>query len=242
MKIVDCFWEIANIGKKTCEVTLSPAEMINESALQQLCRAYEYVVVKISATNMQNSLLLAKMGFSFAETQIAIQKDLHKQHDVTDSIASFYYKNSCLERINNKEQLEDILKKMSSNMFTTDRIYLDPYFGAEFSLNRYRNWMKTEYSKGTPIYELKYKTNSVGFIMCRKDANVTDALLGGIYENYQNRGLGILLPLVPYMMPDKIDWYRTRISSNNLPVWKMYERLHYAITNFEYIFIKHNEI
>ena len=242
MKIVDCIWEIANIGKKTCEITLSPDELIKESLLQQLCKVYEYVVVKISTTNMHNSLLLGKMGFSFAETQIAIQKDLLNQQEITDSIASFYLKNSCVERVINEEQLKDVLNKMSSNMFTTDRIYLDPYFGAEFSLNRYRNWMKTEYSKGTPIYELKYKTNSVGFIMCRKDANVTDALLGGIYENYQNRGLGILLPLVPYMMPDKIDWYRTRISSNNLPVWKMYERLQYAITNFEYIFIKHNEI
>lgn len=242
MKIVDCFWEIANIGKKTCEITLSPDELIEETALQQQCEVYEYVVVKISTTNMHNSLLLGKMGFSFAETQIAIQKDLLNQQEITDSIASFYLKNSYVERVVNEEQFRNVLDQMSSNMFTTDRIYLDPYFGAEYSLNRYRNWMRTEYEKGTPIYELKYKKNSVGFIMCRTDHNVTDALLGGIYENYQNRGLGLLLPLVPYMMPDRIDWYRTRISSNNLPVWKMYERLHFAITNFEYIFIKHNEL
>lgn len=242
MKVVDCFWELANIGKKTCEVTLLPEEVIEESALLQLCAEYEYVVVKISTTNMRNSLLLGKLGFSFAETQIAIQKDLVNSVQETDFIVERYKRNSSLAKIQNEDKLNAVISKMSSNMFTTDRIYLDPYFGAEYSLQRYSNWMRTEYTKGTPLYELKYKDNSVGFIMCRAVDNVTDALLGGVYEEYQNRGLGLLLPLVPYLMPEKIDWYRTRISSNNLPVWKMYERLHYQITNFEYIFIKHNEL
>lgn len=242
MTIVDCVWELANIGKRTCEITLSSDELIEESALRELCAEYEYIVVKIGTTNMYNSLLLGKLGFSFAETQISISKKIVDKANEPDFIVDRYRQNSSLSLIQTEDQLNGIIQKMSSNMFTTDRIYLDPYLGAKYSLQRYSNWMKTEFAKHIPIYELRYKKNVVGFIMYKRIENVIDALLGGVFENYQNMGLGLLLPLVPYLIPEKIEWYRTRISSNNLPVWMMYERLHYQITNFEYIFIKHNDI
>lgn len=240
MKVVNCTWELTNIGKKTCEVSIVPDEILNKSIIEDLSKEYEYVVVKANSTNAQNFFILSELGFSFIETQLAIQKNISQEAIITDSVLNHFLKNSSLMKIETDEDLHSVLNNMTPNMFTTDRIYLDTHFGAEYSLNRYKNWIKTEFGKNTPLYKLIYKGSNVGFIMFKSEENAVDALLGGIYEKYQNRGLGILLPLVPYMIQDHPDWYCTHISSNNMPVWKMYERLHYSITNFEYVFVKHN--
>lgn len=64
-----------------------------------------------------------------------------------------------------------------------------------------------------------------------------------IYHNYQNMGLGILTPCtLPLFVKNKqlpVNKIVGNISSNNRPVWELYEALGYKVTNPHYVFIRH---
>lgn len=239
MNIIDCPWEYENLGKHTCEISLSRDDVLDEDRIRQLCLQYEYIVVKIETVSVMHSIQLSNLGFSFAEALISIQKDFHNSTN-PNHIVEFYKRNSSIELVENSKQLEDILMSITPNMFTTDRISLDPQFGSEYTLIRYRNWIKTEFNRGKCLYKLKYKSNIVGFLLCKQDGDDYEGILGGVYESYQNRGLGIILPLFPDLLEKNVHQYKTNISSNNLSVLSLYECLNYRITNLKYVFIKHN--
>jgi len=107
---------------------------------------------------------------------------------------------------------------MTEDMFVTDRIYLDDKFERGKGLNRYRNWTRNEFKKGTNLYTIEYEGNSVGFVLFRiGDAEMT-VLLWGLYEKYQHKGLGDLVPLTVYWFNENVSRlksFTTKVSSNN---------------------------
>lgn len=55
-------------------------------------------------------------------------------------------------------------------------------------------------------------------------------------------GLGIVMILCNYWEKKNIREfriYKTKVSSNNLPVIQMYNYMHFEQTKFDYVFVKH---
>lgn len=80
-------------------------------------------------------------------------------------------------------------------------------------------------------------------MLIKFEGNTIDLLLNGLYKPYQGKGLGILTPASPMMFIKKMslpcDSEITSISSNNIPVVKLYNRLHFKFINQTYVFVKH---
>lgn len=83
-------------------------------------------------------------------------------------------------------------------------------------------------------------------MLIKIENDTIDLLLNGLYKEYQGKGLGLLTPASPMMyvkMKDlQIARELTSISSNNIPVVKLYNKLHFDLFQQTYVFVKHQQI
>lgn len=239
MQIVECPWELDNLGCRVAEISVNVNEIIDEDAIIALEQNHDYLVLKLESGNMRQTMAATRMGYAMVETQLSIQmakKDWNMNSRLTQMIIS----QTEVEPITTKEELEDLLEKITDHMFSTDRIYLDPEFGPVYSARRYKNWTRTEFNKGALLYKHYFRGKYVGFSLCKKDGENLHCLLAGNFEQYQKTGIGYWIPLTPLLYKD-VDYklYTTRISTNNFPVWQMYNWQNYTVTKFDYVFVKH---
>ena len=241
MKIVDCKWEIKNINKKTVEITIDRDDVFDNDLLTQYTCNYEYAVVKVPMNMPSYNIGLAKMGFICIETQMNVGINIV---DFDFTKVSNLYNDTIYEIVNNQEDFELVKQNLRPGMFSTDRICVDSEFGMEIGCQRYINWLTTEYKKkNSQLIKVLYKNEHIGFMLVRIEDGIIDLLLNGLYKPYQGKGLGILTPASPMMYVKKYALPITRevtsISSNNIPVVKLYNRLHFQILNQTYVFVKH---
>lgn len=241
MKINKCPWELDNIGRSTLEVNVDIDDVFNLKDFTGFDS--QYIVVKVPTGKPDFRLGLPMIGFCQIESQFRISK-LFSSFEFENPLIRSLSRKVSFCQVTSEEQLISILNKMTPHMFTSDRISVDPFFGPEIGLRRYRNWMRTEFKSGSSIIiELMVKGESIGFSMFRIKNDVCSILLGGIFENYQNRGLGMLTPVSPalylHQMNNRCRLMETSISSNNFPVIEFYNYLNYKIDSIINVFIKH---
>ncbi len=235
MKIVDCFWEQANLDCRVAEVAINANETISPDTFQELENAYDYIVLKIPVGDFTSYEQVTKAQYTFIEAQLSIRKKMDNWNlsPMDKKLLSFF---SAVE-VTDKIEMEGILAKISEKMFTTDRIYLDPTFGPEYSARRYRNWTRTAFEQGAILLKYLYKNQEIGYGLCKYENNVIHGLLGGAYEG---EGMGFIVPTgVLFIKNRQFDWFKTKISSNNIPVLRLYNHFNFEITNVEYVFVKH---
>ncbi len=242
MQIIDCFWEEINIGKKTVELTFDSREEYDPEKVKQAVKGYQYCVAKVHSGNTSCLLGLQRDGFISIETQIGLSKKI-EDFVFTDKMVRFIDKRIGFRVIRDREGLQSVLNSITPNMFSTDRIYLDPSLGSKYSLQRYRNWIETEFERGTTLYESELKGDRVGFGLFRVEGTVMNVLLGGIYEQYQNMGIGILTACSPILFckAQNMDIKKetTSVSSNNFSVLQFYNYLDFKIDKMCYVLVKH---
>lgn len=242
MQVQDCPWEIENIGKKTVQLNYALKDIYNSEEVNGAIAGYQYVVAKVPCGNISCLLGLQQDGFRVMETQLSLSKKM-KDFDFDDRLLRVFKGRLHYEIISNEDGLNRVLSRMTPNMFSTDRIYLDPEFGPEIGLRRYRNWTRTEFQCGASLSELMIDNESLGFCLLKMDGSILDSLLAGVYEEYQGKGFGILTPacscLFPKMMGYKdIKKCKTAISSNNKPVVALYNYLNFKIDEMKYVLVK----
>jgi len=245
MRFIDCTWEIANIGHRTCEISYEIGEEFNKVELLEKTQSFEYIVVKVPMNHPVINIGLAGLGFVLIETQINISKKF-KDFNFNDRLVKQLYPHVTEQIVSTEGELDVVLNRMTPNMFSTDRIYLDPYFSPETSRNRYANWVKTEFLKGSSdLKRIMYNGEDIGFFMSREHEGVLDGLLGGIYEGRQSEGLGFLTAcscfISAYKNNNPFKKVFTAISSNNVPMWQIYDYLQFKIDKMNYVFVKHND-
>lgn len=244
MKIIDCNWEIDNIGKKTVEFEIEGNEKSIKQEVLEAEKNYEYLVAKVfKGGNIQLSDELQELGFKYIESQIKISKKA-KDFNYDDRLVKLLGNKVMIKLATCDEDLDLIINSMTENMFSTDRIYLDREFGPEIGLNRYRNWVKTEYQRHSLLYEISLKDGTrIGFGLSKIVDGVAHGLLGGIYEKFQNEGYGLLtaISLFLYKQQSSIDFKReeTALSSNNMPMMQFYNYLNFKIDDIISVYIKH---
>ena len=242
MEIIDCFWEQANIGKKTIEFVFGADESYDSEKVKQMVTEYEYSVAKVHCGNISCLLGLQADGFILIETQIGLSKKI-ADFRFDDKMVRFVDKRVNYHTITNEKEMHSVLDSITENMFSTDRIYLDPSLGPKLSLRRYHNWIESEFRKGAILYESELKGERVGFGLFKLNDTTMNVLLGGIYERYQNNGIGILTACGPILFSKSHDLnpYQeiTSVSSNNFPVLQFYNYLDFTISKMSYVLVKH---
>lgn len=242
MNIIDCFWELENIGKRTVLLDFANNDIIAASEIHEAVTGYEYLVAKVPCGNISCLLGLQHMGFKVIETQMTVSKRF-KDFDFNDKYIRFFNKRLGYNRIEDEKGLKKVLESMTLDMFSTDRIYYDPEFGPKVGLHRYQNWIRSEFEKDSVLFELSIGNNDIGFGLVKCNNNNVHYLLGGIYEKYQNMGYGILTAANPflYCRANKSEFKKviTAISSNNVQVMQCYNYLNFKIDHMSYVLVKH---
>ena len=244
MKVVDCIWELKNLDKKTVEISVGKEDIFSRDIIEQSISNYEYAVVKVPMDMPSFNIGLSNMGFVCIETQMNVGINLH---DFDFSKVEHLYSDTSYELINNDNDFTSVVSNLRPGMFSTDRISLDPQFGEDIACRRYINWLTFEYeSKRSQLIKVIYKNEHIGFMLIKTDGDTIDLILNGLYKQYQGKGLGILTPASPMMYVKKnslnITKEVTSISSNNIPVVKLYNRLNFQLLQQTYVFVKHNKI
>lgn len=241
MKVVDCHWEQKNIGKKTVEIVIEKTDNYDYPLIERQSQGYEYAVVKVPMNMPAYNIGLSKMGYTCIETQMNVGIELSS---FDFSKVAHLYGDTSYEIVNVADDFKSVVSHIEPGMFSTDRVSIDPEFGEAIGCQRYINWLTTEYeSKRSRLIKVLYKNEHVGFMLIRIEEDSIDLLLNGLYKEYQGKGLGLLTPASPMMyvkMKDlQIARELTSISSNNIPVVKLYNRLQFQLISQTYVYIKH---
>lgn len=242
MQVQDCPWEIENIGKKTVQLNYALKDIYNSEEVNGAIAGYQYVVAKVPCGNISCLLGLQQDGFRVMETQLSLSKKM-KDFDFDDRLLRVFKGRLHYEIISNEDGLNRVLSRMTPNMFSTDRIYLDPEFGPEIGLRRYRNWTRTEFERGATVCEWNVDGEVIGYGLGKERNGTYYGLLGGVYEKYQDEGYGILTAAGNCLFPKMNGWNvrvcKTAISSNNMPVVDFYTHLNFRIYEMTYVLVKH---
>lgn len=237
MNIVHAIWEKRNSGLNTYEVTIEKNDT-NFAKIYDLKKSCEYIVVRINNGDIKKNSELENNGFNFLETRMSISLSLNK-YKFSEDICKFIEKNPVVENIvQSKKDLDEIIK-LVPNMFISDRISLDPMLNENVSENRYKNWLfDMDKNEAITLYTLKTKQNTIGFYSYSVERNSMNAILGGISNKFSGSGLGFFLIVNPIKKAIKLDlsYLNTVISSNNLPVLRLYSKFGFQIKNIEYVF------
>ena len=241
MKVIDCTWELKNLNKKTVEISVGKEDIFSRDIIEQSISNYEYAVVKVPMNMPTFNIGLSDMGFVCLETQMNVGISLH---DFDFSKVAHLYSDTSYKPIYNDGDFMQAVSNLRPGMFSTDRISLDPKFGEDIACQRYINWLTSEYeSKRSQLVKVIYKNDHIGFMLIKTDGDTIDLILNGLYKQYQGKGLGILTPASPMMYIKKnslnIAHEVTSISSNNIPVVKLYNRLNFQLLQQTYVFVKH---
>ena len=241
MRVIDCCWEQQNIGKRTVEVLIEDTDCFEKEIIEQHIQGYEYAVVKVPMNKPAFNIGLANLGFSCIESQLNVGIFLK---DFDFSKLAHLYDDTSYEIVNDKDGFQSVLSRILPGMFSTDRISIDPVFGETIGCQRYINWLTTEYNgMRSRLIKVLYKNEHIGFMLVRIEDNTIDLLLNGLYKEYQGKGLGLLTPASPMMYVKKnslsVVKETTSISSNNIPVVKLYNRLQFQLLSHTYVFVKH---
>jgi hypothetical protein len=231
MKIIDAPWEEKSIGLKTVEI-------IFENSSEQLpydeINGYQHIVAKALSTEIKTVHMLEQNGFEFIESQLTISKAIKgiKFDPFIERIAGAYE----LKMIESDDEMQIILNAIGNGLFNTDRIYLDPAFGKELAIKRYKNWadfifQDKENQRVLMIINKKNKVN-VGFI-CLKTADQANCEipLAGIFEEHKKLNIGFLVIYYPllFALNNGFKYCRTAISLNNIKIVNLYSFFGYQI-------------
>jgi hypothetical protein len=239
MIILECPWELKNIGKRTVEVSISVDDVFVPQVFEELTLKYEYVVVKVPMNMIDCNIGLTLLGFNMIETQINVLKNVTNKTG-----GNSIEKHVSFEELILNDSINRVIHNITPNMFSTDRVTLDKAFSPEIGMQRYVNWMCSEFEeKRSKVAIVKYDSNEVGFMLFRIAEQTFHLLLNGLYKPWQGRRLGIITPYSPeiYVRKNRLDVKRieTSISSNNIPVVKLYSRLGFEVSSMTYVYVKH---
>ena len=239
LKIVDAFWEKRNLGVCCHEIEIELGDEADFLKKELPLNEAAYTVVKVPSNKFDVMFLLQELGYTYIESSINLVHDLKEirlnplQQRIMDSVS--------YSTMTDKD-IDHVFREIRKGIFTTDRIYIDPYFSHEQAANRYVNWIGDELERGCKIFKLTYKNDSVGFFTFKDMGNgVCYPFLAGMYEKYLNSGLGICTIEKPLKHAIKMNYkkYSTFISSNNTSTFSAHVALNFSFRKIYHVYIKH---
>ncbi len=238
MKIVDAIWEKRNLGVDTIEIQAEDNDTRQEIIKTLSEINADYAVVKIP-TQMTDILFdMNRLGFVYAEDMLHFVHFLSEQP--MNPVEKRFYEAIHVEIMNDND-FTCLLDEINNNMFSTDRISCDSFFGIKAAAKRYSLWMCDERKNGTLFYKYVYKNSTIGFFTLRetKKGCYTSAL-GGIYSEFRSAGLGKIVKVPQTVRELNGHKLLTSVSSNNPTQIKSMISNGYSLEKIYHIYVKHN--
>jgi len=239
LKVTNATWEKRNLGVDCNEINIEDKDTVESVKKELPLNETQYTVVKVPSGEFDMMFLLQELGYTYIESSINLVHDLKEirlnplQKRVMDSIS--------YSKMNNKD-IDKLFAEIRKGIFTTDRIYIDPYFTHDQAANRYINWISDELDKGSEIFKLTYKSDSIGFFTFKDIGNNTCyPFLAGMYKDYLKSGLGLSTIEKPLKEAKKRKFikYSTFISSNNISTFSAHVALNFSFKQIYHVYIKH---
>ena len=250
MKIINAEWEKRNIGVSTAEISIEEEDTFADlQAIQrELDKSYEYICLKCK-TNAPDFLFgLNKLGYTFIETQIALEFK-SKKYQVPDELTHLinqYKGRISFIKVEDEIRLESVLGKIrDQEMFLTDRIYLDPVFSSDKSGKRYYCWCKDAYQNGGMIYEIIVDDVPVGMNALNKPSGTAySGIVGGVYPDHND--YAFLTPIIghlffQYLIAQGMRSLKSAVSSNNKSMLKLNLSSGYQVADVYHVYVKHQK-
>ena len=251
MKCVNATWEVRNLGVRTIEISvekkdmeLSHSEILNAIENFRLEYDAQYVVVKSDTKYSSIGIELQRAGFLLIENQIALRS---ARKDVIKSVETYKHifdgDVSC--RTANDDDLNMIYSELKKEIFSTDRIALDPYFGKKIANRRYLLWTQDELKRGATVNLFLFHGSPAGFFLYKLDneKKILKDTLGGLFNQFKkySGALGASLFYAGRVNFLEKDWkfHKTFVSSNNLEALNLHIMLGSKITDIKNVLVKH---
>lgn len=242
MKIKNALWEKRNLSCDVYEIILDEKDLENRDICDEILQndfEDSYVTVKLPVADLEVLHKLEANGFNFMETQFSLEKSLVK--NVIPASLEKNFLNIEIEYISkDKHRWEEIICMISDGLFTTDRMYLDPLLLKNTSSNRYKNWMRDLFENPNAYLAVNKKNDEpymFGIWVDYPETKEIDHILAGVFETHKDSGLGIGLPIsaIKHGLNNGYNKLITSISSNNLPILRLYEYYGYKTQKAEYV-------
>jgi hypothetical protein len=240
MKIIDAKWEKRNLGVECTEFEIISEENIAEA--RNIIQKYrtEYQIAKVPVGNVEMQLMLQEQGFRFYETNFQLERKI----GTSESLPRIYsrFEKDITFRDATNEEIEGILEEVAvGDMFTTDKVALDPYFSPELSGRRYSLWARDILNTGAKTVVGLYREKVVSFTIYETKDQYFQAFIGGMINGYKNKGLGFI-PLhvtAKHISQAGGGILRTGVSSNNPAILRLQLSFGAYIRSMTNVFVKH---
>lgn len=240
MKIVDAVWEKRNLGvdvtEIVCEASDSKEELI--SALSKVKAPYS--VCKVPSGAVELLLCAQEQGYQVIEMSIGMEREMKDLE--LPSMYKGFASDIIIKDANDRETKLVLERIESGNIFKTDRIAMDPYFGKKIAGKRYGNWIRDLIQKDAHMCIGYYREEPVAFgVTADKEGQVSNAVFGGLLNTETGKGLGFISLYANLVSAEKRGnkKIKTYVSSNNPAVITLHLRFGYSIAEMQYVLIKH---
>ena len=237
--MIVCPWEKENLNRNVCKLYFGDKEDFSETKILELEKLYDYIISKVGIKQVPIYKQLSENGFYFLETQLSIS---YKHSECTmGRLASYFRPKVKLYPCRDNKEVQAILSKIKENLFSTDRIALDPHYNIQTANLRYCNWItNTINDNGFTLFKIMVGSLEIGFCYFNDVGPTTNYILGGLYKEYQGKGFGVVEPLasIIHMESRNLDKVFTNVSSNNLKVLQCYLECGFTIEEVNYVFAK----
>lgn len=237
MKIVNADWEYRNLGVTTIEIEIEEYDT-RETILTTIqgIRA-QYIVLKLPSHKADMIFDIQKSGYTYIEDMVQMVSYLKKVN--YSSVQERF--NTCVStQVMTEEDLVTVKQEIKKGLFSTDRVYLDPYFSKKQAYNRYINWIEDEYLRKTQFIKYIYKGNTIGFFALREqEKGRYTSFLGGIFPAYRKGGIGTVVKVPQVVQAYGGKSVSTNVSSNNPAQIRNLILNGYIPESITHTFIKH---
>ncbi|HEV1285410.1 MAG TPA: hypothetical protein VNU44_08870 [Bryobacteraceae bacterium] len=240
MKIIDAIWEKRNLGVTCVEVALDATDTVREVKYALAFLEPQYLVVKVPAGRTDLMFCLSEIGCSFIEAAIHVTRKVDDlelsgiQKRLADSVSYAPMQES---------DLRVLWDEIRNGMYETDRVSLDSHFTKEQASNRYIGWIQDEIARGTDVYKLVYKDQSIGHFTMKDLGNgVYYPFLAGMYRSHRTSGLGFNITYKPLceIAARGGTSLSTYISTNNDSAVRLHASLGFRFEEITYVYTRHN--
>ena len=231
-------WDDRNLGLSSCEITVAGTDCDDDVITGTItCRGvYGYCLVKFPQKRIALAHRLEQEGFRFLEAQLDLHKNLLRPFPVAPFLEKSAEAGIC-RRITDQNDCEALFGKIAG-VFDSDRIFLDPVFGADISAERYRNWIRNSFEK--PEYHCVWICAGdvpVGFFFMEEKGDAADSSLSGLFAEFKNKGFGPLAVSthIGYALSLGKKKLVTRVSLNNIESLRMHLAFGYEVSHANYV-------
>ncbi len=190
MIIKETPWERRNLGvESSVEYYVDNSEYEELEAIWD--SEYDYQVLHIASGNTKALLTAQDRGFRLIELNVRLQKSLEEV-----KLSHFFqrYEKVIDYRPATEDDIEQVLKVIrSGEMFLTDKIAMDPFFGAKHSGERYYQSTQEFLEKGAITVMCTYKSSIIGFEIYHENHENLECVnfIGGLFSAYEKRDLDL---------------------------------------------------